>query len=253
MNLLINGLITGAVFAIAASGLVVTYSTSGVLNFAHGALGMLCAYVYWDLRVNDAHTWPLLPKGAWPAPLALAFVLLVFAPLLGALLYRVVIGGLQGTSEIVKLVVPISVLLAAIVLANWVWKTTESHSIQPFFGPDHKVTLFGVVLLWHDLTILFVVIALAIGLRVLLYRTRVGVSMRAVVDDRPLVALNGAMPDRVSMVSWMIGVSLSALAGILITPFQGGSLSSTLLTLLVLNAFAAAIFGALPHSPHALL
>jgi branched-chain amino acid transport system permease protein len=249
MNLLINGLITGAVFAIAASGLVVTYSTSGVFNFAHGALGMLCAYVYWDLRVNDSHTWPLLPKGVWPAPLALAFVLLVFAPLLGALLYRVVIRGLQGTSEIVKLVVPISVLLAAIGLANWVWKPTDSHSIQPFFGPDHKVTVFGVVLLWHDLTILLVAIALAIGLRVLLYGTRVGVSMRAVVDDRPLVELNGARSDRVSLVSWMIGVSLSGLAGILITPFQGGSLSSTLLTLLVINAFAAAMFGRLRNLP----
>ncbi len=249
MNLLINGLITGAVFAIAASGLVVTYSTSGVFNFAHGALGMLCAYVYWDLRVNDSHTWPLLPKGHWPAPLALAFVLLVFAPLIGALLYRVVIRGLQETSEIVKLVVPISVLLATIGLANWVWKPTDSHSIQPFFGAGHKVTIFGVVLLWHDLTILLVAVALAIGLRVLLYRTRVGVSMRAVVDDRPLLELNGARPDRVSLVSWMIGVSLSALAGILITPFQGGSLSSTLLTLLVINAFAAAMFGRLRNLP----
>lgn len=249
MNLLINGLITGAVFAIAASGLVVTYSTSGVFNFAHGALGMLCAYVYWDLRVNDNHTWPLLPKGSWPAPLALGFVLLVFAPLVGALLYRVVIRGLRETSEIVKLVVPISVLLAAIGLANWVWKPTDSHSIQPFFGADHKVTLFGVVLLWHDLTIFFVAVALAIGLRLLLYRTRIGVSMRAVVDDRPLLELNGARPDRVSLVSWMIGVSLSALAGILITPFQGGSLSSTLLTLLVINAFAAAMFGRLRNLP----
>jgi branched-chain amino acid transport system permease protein len=249
MNLLINGLITGAVFAIAASGLVVTYSTSGVFNFAHGALGMLCAYVYWDLRVNDAHTWPLLPKGPWPAPLALGFVILVFAPLVGALLYRVVIRGLQDTSEIVKLVVPISVLLALIGLANWVWKTDNPHSIQPFFGADHKVTVFGVVLLWHDLTILIVAIALAVGLRVLLYRTRVGVSMRAVVDDRPLVELTGGRPDRVSLVSWMLGVSLSALAGILITPFQGGSLSSTLLTLLVINAFAAAMFGRLRNLP----
>ncbi len=249
MNLLINGLITGAVFAIAASGLVVTYSTSGVFNFAHGALGMLCAYVYWDLRVNDSHTWPLLPKGHWPAPLALAFVLLVFAPLLGAVLYRVVIRGLQETSEIVKLVVPISVLLAAIGLANWIWKPTDSHSIQPFFGADHKVTIFGVVLLWHDLTILFVAIALAVGLRLVLYRTRVGISMRGVVDDRPLLELNGARPDRVSLVSWMLGVSLSALAGILITPFQGGSLSSTLLTLVVINAFAAAMFGRLRNLP----
>ena len=249
MNLLINALITGAVFAIAASGLVVTYSTSGVFNFAHGALGMLCAYIYWDLRVNDHHHWPLLPKGPLPAPLALGIVLLVVAPLIGALLYRVVIRGLQGTSEIVKLVVPISVLLAIIGLANWVWKPDRPHSIQPFFGADHKVTLFGVVMLWHDVTILLVAVALALTLRVLLFRTRVGVSMRAVVDDRPLLELNGARPDRVSLVSWMIGVSLSALAGILITPFQGGSLSSTLLTLLVINAFAAAMFGRLRSLP----
>src|SRR5882757_7093063 len=249
MNLLINGLITGAVFAIAASGLVVTYSTSGVFNFAHGALGMLSAYVYWDLRVNDNHTWPLLPKGHWPAPLAIGFVLLVFAPMLGAVLYWVVIRGLQGTSEIVKLVVPISVLLAAIAFANWVWKPTNAHSLQPFFGADHKVTWFGTVLLWHDLAIILVAIALAVGLRLLLYRTRIGVSMRAVVDDRPLLELNGARPDRVSLVSWMIGVGLSALAGILITPFQGGSLSATLLTLLVINAFAAAMFGRLRNLP----
>ena len=249
MNLLINGLITGAVFAIAASGLVVTYSTSGVFNFAHGALGMLCAYVYWDLRVNDAHTWPLLPKGTWPAPLALAFVLLVFAPALGALLYRVVIRGIQDTSEVVKLVVPISVLLALIATANWVWKPNNPHSLQPFFGADHKVTVFGVVLLWHDITILVVAIALAIFLRFLLYRTRVGVSMRAVVDDRSLLELNAGRPDRASLVGWMVGVGLSGLAGILITPFEGGSLSSVLLTLLVINAFAAAMFGRLRSLP----
>jgi branched-subunit amino acid ABC-type transport system permease component len=239
MNLLINGLVTGAVFAIAASGLVVTYSTSGVFNFAHGALGMLCAYVYWDVRVNKA----------WPAPIALAFVLLLFAPALGALLYRVVIRGIQDTSEVVKLVVPISVLLALIATANWIWKPDNPHSIQPFFGPDNKVVVFGVVLLWHDITILVVAVALAVGLRLLLYRTRVGVSMRAVVDDRHLLELNAGRPDRASLVSWMIGVGLSALAGILITPFQGGSLSSTLLTLLVINAFAAAMFGRLRSLP----
>ncbi len=239
MTLLINGLIAGAVFAIAASGLVVTYSTSGVFNFAHGALGMLCAYVYWDARVNHG----------WPAPLALVAVLLVFAPALGALLYRTIIRGLEGTSEIVKIVVPISVLLACVALANWIWKPDNPHSIQPFFGADHKVTVFGVVLLWHDITILIVAIALAIGLRALLYRTRTGVAMRAVVDDRHLLELNAGKPDRVSLASWMLGISLSALAGILITPFEGGSLSSTLLTLLVINAFAAAAFGRLRSLP----
>jgi branched-chain amino acid transport system permease protein len=249
MNLLINGLVTGAVFAIAATGLVVTYSTTGIFNFAHGALGMFCAFVYWDLSVNENHHWPLLPDGAWPAPVALAVVLLVVAPAIGALLYLVIIRGLEGTDEIVKLVVPISVLLAFIGIANWVWKPDVTHAIPPFFGADRSVELFGVVLLWHDLTILFVAIALAVGLRLLLYRTRTGVAMRAVVDDRSLVELNGAEPDRISLVSWMLGVALSALAGILITPFQGGSLSATLLTLLVINAFAAAMFGRLRNLP----
>jgi branched-subunit amino acid ABC-type transport system permease component len=249
VNLLINGLVTGAVFAIAACGLVVTYSTSGIFNFAHGALGMFCAYVYWDLRVNDVHHWPLLPDGRWPAPIALAVVLLVVAPLIGAVLYKVVISGLQGTSEIVKIVVPISVLLAFISLANWIWKPNVSHTIQPFFGADHKVTVFGTVLLWHDLTVLLVAVALAVGLRLLLYRTRTGVAMRAVVDDRPLLELTGGRPERVSLVSWMLGVSLSALAGILITPFLGGTLSAAMLTLLVIDAFAAAMLGRLRNLP----
>jgi branched-subunit amino acid ABC-type transport system permease component len=249
VNLLINGLVTGAVFAIAATGLVVTYATSGIFNFAHGALGMFCAFVYWDLRYNDQRHWPLVPDGRWPAPLALATVLLVVAPLIGALLYRFIIRGLEGTPEIVKLVVPISVLLAFIGVANWIWKPDVPHTLQPFFGAEHSVRPFGVVLLWHDVTILAVAVLLAIGLRVLLYRTRRGVAMRAVVDDRSLVELNAADPDRVAMFSWMLGISLSALAGILITPFQGGSLSSTLLTLLVINAFAAAMFGRLRSIP----
>lgn len=247
--LLINGVVTGAVYAIAASGLVVTYSTSGIFNFAHGALGMVCAYVYWDLRYNNNHNWPLLPEGSWPAPLALGFVLLVVAPLLGAAIYQVIIRGLEGTSETVKIVIPISLLLACIGFAGVTWKDTVPHSIKPFFGLDKTVKLGGVTLTYHDVTVVVVSVALALFLRALLYRTRTGVAMRAVVDDRPLLELNGGRPQQASLVSWMVGVSLSGLAGILITPFQGGSLSSTLLTLLVINAYAAAMWGRLRNLP----
>ena len=254
MELIIFGLITGAVYAIAASGLVVTYSTSGIFNFAHGALGMFCAYIYWDLRFNDEHRFWFIPRdsalqGRWPAPLALAAVLLVIAPALGAFIYRVIIRGLQGTSEIVKLVIPVSLLLGAISTAGWIWKTDRPHSLRPWWGPESTVDVFGQSVQYHEVAIVAIALALAVGLRILLYRTRTGVAMRAVVDDRPLLELNGGRPDRASLISWMLGVSLSALAGILITPFQGGSLSSTLLTLLVINAFAAAMIGRLRSLP----
>ena len=69
IGLTIAGLATGAIYAIAASGLVVTYTTSGVFNFAHGSLGMLMTFLYWQLRVADH----------WAGPWALGAVLLVAA------------------------------------------------------------------------------------------------------------------------------------------------------------------------------
>ena len=69
------GIVTGAIYAIIATGLVVTYTTSGIFNFAHGAIGMFMAFTYWELRVNQG----------WPAPVALLVALLVLAPAIGVL------------------------------------------------------------------------------------------------------------------------------------------------------------------------
>ena len=72
----IVGLTVASIYAIFASGLVLTYTTTGIFNFAHGAAGMLFAFVYWQLRFD----W------GWSAPLSLVVVLLVLAPLFGVLL-----------------------------------------------------------------------------------------------------------------------------------------------------------------------
>ena len=72
----IVGLTIAAIYAVIASGLVLTYTTTGIFNFAHGAAGMLAAFTYWQLRFD----W------GWPAPVALVVVLLVLAPLFGVLL-----------------------------------------------------------------------------------------------------------------------------------------------------------------------
>ena len=72
----------------------------GHFNFAHGAIGMFAAFIYWQLRWDSA--W----GGEWPAPLALAFVLLIVSPSLGILLQKIVMKGLEGTSETTKLSYP---------------------------------------------------------------------------------------------------------------------------------------------------
>ena len=94
----------------------------------------------------------------------------------------------------------------------------------------------------------WVVLLLAIGLKFLLSRTRLGVAMRAVVDNRSLAGLNGVKPGLVSMFSWALGSGLAAIAGIFLAE-ELASLDVQTLTLLIIEAFAAAIIGRLKNLP----
>ncbi len=233
---IVSGLTTAAIYAIAATGLVLTYTTTGVFNFAHGGVGMMAAFTYWQMRFG----WH------WPAPVALVLVLFVLAPLFGALLELVMMRRLDGTSDTTKLVVTLALMLATIGAATWIWNPNEARPIRKFWE-NSVVTVFGVRLPWHQVIALILAAVVAVALRLLLTRVRLGVAMRACVDDRALASLNGARQSRVAMASWAIGTSLAALAGILIAPTL--NLSQLPLTLLIINAYAAAMIGRLRSLP----
>ena len=232
----IVGLTLAAIYAIISSGLVLTYTTTGIFNFAHGAIGMLAAFAYWQIRFQ----W------GWPTPLALFVVIGVIAPLFGLMLERVIMRGLAGTSEATKLVVSISLLVGLIGLANLMWTPGQSRPMSTFYQ-GRRLDLGVTSITYHQAITIGVAIGVAIGLRWLLHRTRIGVSMRANVDDRSLALLNGARPDRIALISWAVGVGLAAVGGILIAPSL--SLEAGSLSLLIVNAYAAAIFGRLRSLP----
>lgn len=239
-QVLVFALVSAAIYAIAASGLVVTYTTSGIFNFAHGAIAMLSAYVYWQLSSPNA--WDI------PVWISLILTLGVFAPALGALLDVVIMRRLAGTGPLVRIVVPIGLLVASISLASIVWPPDRvTRARLPDFFLGSKITVFDVAVSYHQLIVLGCALGVAIGLRLLLHRTRTGIAMRAVVESSDLAALNGASPARISALSWAIGCSLAALAGILIAPLL--TLDQVNLTLLVINAFAAALVGRLRSLP----
>lgn len=235
----ILGLVLGAVYAIAASGLVLTYNTSGIFNFAHGAQAMLGAFCYWQLRYG----WNL------PTPLALVIVLGIIGPLMGGALYMFIMRGLRDTAEVTKIVVTVSILLGMLYLSQWFWDPKDARISEKFFGNNSQINVFGSVISPHDLITLIIAILLAIGLRIMFTRTRLGVSMRGAVDDPDLLRLNGHNPERIAATSWAMGSTLAVLAGILVTPISGGALEANALTLLVIDAFAAAMFGKLRSIP----
>ena len=234
----IAGIATGAIYAIAATGLVVTYTTSGVFNFAHGATGMLMAFLYWQVRVH-MH---------WAAPWALIFVLLLAAPLYGLLIERVLIRPLDPNDTGTTLVVTTGLLVFSLGAAYTIWPTDHTRVLPQFYGPSKFVTFAGNHIPYQQLITIGLALFVAAGLRVLFFRTRIGVAMRGVVDDRPLMALNGGYPFRLNALSWAIGASLGALGGIL-TSGSAGGLQVLTLTFLVVNAYAAALLGRLRSLP----
>jgi branched-chain amino acid transport system permease protein len=233
----IVGITLGSIYAVAAAGLVVTYTTSGIFNFAQGAIGMLMAFVYWELKV-DLGVQTLV---------AFLLTVLVAAPLLGALIERGLMRRLHDAPLVAQLAVTIGLMLAFIGLAATIWDPNTSRSIGTFFGTD-GFQVANTFIPYYRLITIVSGLAIALGLRFLLFNTRLGVGMRAVVDNRDLAALNGARPGRMSQVSWALGSSMAAIAGIFLAE-ELSALSVETLTLLIVDAFAAAIIGRLKNLP----
>lgn len=234
---LVVGVTIGSIYAIAASGLVVTYTTSGVFNFAQGAMGMFCAYFYWTLKVD----W-----GVPPLP-AVLITVLVFAPLFGAIVERVLMRRLADAPLVAKLVVTIGLMVALMGLAVTIWDPNVARTIPTFYGTD-GFNIGDTFVPWFRFITIVTGLLLAVVIRIVLYRTRLGVAMRAVVDHRELAALNGARPGRTSAFAWGLGTSMAALAGIFLAE-ELSNLSVETLTLFIVNAFAAAIIGRLKSLP----
>lgn len=227
----IVGITTGAIYALVATGLVLTYTTSGVFNFAHGAVGMAAAYIFHELRAEH---------GA-PTPLALFVAVLLVAPTIGIVIDRVLLRRLEGATPTASVVVSLGLLVAlqGLVLAVF---GGEVKRVAPIF-PTDTFELAGVQVGVDQFLVLAISVAAGISLAVYLRRTRIGLRNRAVVSDRELAELMGTDTRRVTTRAWMLGCAFAALAGVLFAPVV--QLNAVLLTLLVVQAFGAAIVGRL--------
>src|SRR4051794_23477604 len=240
LSFTVVGLVTGCVYALIATGLVVTYTTTGIFNFAHGAIGMIAAFTFWQLwqgwHVN--------------AVLSLAIVLLVVAPVFGIIIERVLMRPLYGAPTDLTVVVTLGLLLALVGAAQLIWKPDTTHILPPFFN-GNGFRIGSVLVSYHELVAVGATIGAVVGLRLLFSRARVGVAMRAVVDSPELLAMAGGRPAQVQQLSWALAASLAALAGILLAPIA--QLDILLLTLLVVDGYAAAVIGRLRSLPIAVL
>src|SRR4051812_533664 len=230
LQLTINGLVVGSIYALVALGFVIIYKSSGILNFAQGEFLLLGAYVFWAM-VETAHV-----------PLAWALALtVVFSVLLGLAMERLVLRPMIGEPiiSVIMVTLGLSSILRAVVFGFW---GTDTRPFPSFFAsePIH----FGPLPIARGY--LFSVVAAAVLLAafsVFFRYSRVGVAMRATAFSQQVAQSMGISVRRIFAVSWSIAAAVSALGGVLLGTLRGGADGS--LSVLGLKALPVVILGGL--------
>ncbi len=229
------GLGLGAMYSLASQGLVLIYRGSGVLNFAQGAIGMVGAYVEWQIAVQHG-----LPFGV-----ALVFGVLASA-LLGAATHLLVMRQLRRASPLARIVATLGVLIT--LQAAVIVRYGATVKFIPSALPTHVINLGDGVKVSEDrLYLLLIAAALTVVLWAIYKYTRFGLGTTAVAENQRAAATLGWSPDVIATVNWTLGSALAGLAAILISPIV--TLQVTILTNLVLAALAGALIASFRSFP----
>jgi len=231
------GVFTGSIYGLAAMGVVLTYKTVGVFNFAYGALAMFCAFTYWELHDN----WGL---SAW---IAMPILFLVVAPALGVAL-EILFRPLAGLATEVQIVVSLGVLAALEAVVPLIYGA-QDRQLQAILPTSTFVLGSHLHVGYDQLGNLIISLSMAALLWALLRHTRFGRATRAVVDNPDLSDLVGLGGDNIRRAAWILSTVFAALVGILISPSQGLDVNE--LVLVVIYAFAPAVLGRLVSLPWA--
>ncbi len=231
---IVAGITAGSVYGLAGVGLVLTYRTSGIFNFAHGALATAGAYLFFELWVQHGVPWPV--------------ALLVSVAALGAVLgvgMELLARRLSSAPAYVVIVATVGLLLAVEAVASLRYGA-NTIVLTPFL-PTSTFEVAGVRVGYDQLVIVLTGVAVSAGLALLLARTRTGIAMRGVVDDAALMEITGFDARGVRRIAWMLGGAVAVLSGVLIAPSFG--LDPIRLTFLVVQAFGAAALGRFRNLP----
>jgi branched-chain amino acid transport system permease protein len=249
---LINGLTLGAVYALIALGYSMVYGVLQLLNFAHGDVYMVGAFIGYAIILA------LIPtQGPLIAPFLIIVVMLVAAMigcgLLGIAIEQFAYRPLRNAPRIAPL---ISALGVSFFLQNAVQLTLSaqfrSYPTEKLLAPSLGIDLLGTRLSATRGLVIVVAVLMMAGLQYLIQRTRLGRAMRAVAIDREAAAMMGVDVDQVIVLTFFIGSALAGVAGVL-TGVVFTRIWHTMGFTAGLKGFTAAVVGGIGSVPGAML
>ena len=243
----ILGLGAGAAYTLLAQGIVLIYRGSGIVNFAHGAIAMFAAF-FCFLTLVEAH--------GWAVELAIP-VSVLFAALLGVAIQNGILRFMRHTAPLVRLVATLGVLIVLQGVAGQQLWDTDFHQVDQFlsarnytlhewFGFDGE--LGRVVVQQNRLILVGIAMVLTVVLWAFTRYTRIGLAISASAENERAASALGWSPNFLATVTWAIGGATAGLAGILLAPNAG--LSLTVFTVVVtVSALAVALIGGFESFP----
>ena len=238
---LINGISLGSVYAIIALGYTMVYGIAKMLNFAHGDVIMVGAYVCF-FAVSSYHLPPILG----------VIIAMVLCTILGMVIERLAYKPLRQAASLAVLITAIGVSYFLQNGAQLLWGS--NNKMFPDIIPGDGIALFGGQLHVSSATIVTIVACIVIMLTLTWFtgNTRIGKAMRAVSEDKGAAQLMGINVNTTISVTFAIGSALAAIAGVLYMSSYP-ILVPTTGSMPGIKAFTAAVFGGIGSIPGALL
>lgn len=229
VQLVVDGLSTGSVYAALALAIVLVHSATGLINFAQGGMAVLAAYVAWVLTNQGV-------------PLVLAILAsIVFSFVLGAVLERFLLRRFERGDPDTAVVVTIGLLTLITGIAGWIWGYNNQQF--PSLFPLDTVSFLGVSISVRSIGTTAVIVVAMVLLQVLFVRTKLGLALRAVAINPQSASFAGLPVGRLLMVGWGLAAVLGAIAGALVAPQL--TLTPGMLDNALVYALAAVILGGL--------
>lgn len=241
----LSGLTLGAVYALVALGYTAIFGVLELIAFAQGGVFMIGAYV--GFGIASALIEPAGPLVALAVAIAGAAIVGAIANLL---VDRVAYRPIRGATRLAPL---LSGIGAYIFIENAMGYFLGRETLPfPALLPQGIIRIGGLIITYQQITVIVIAVAAALGMTLVVQKTSVGLSMRA-VSERPLVArLMGIDSERTIMITFMLGGALSAVGGLLVASFVGVA-TPTMGFLPGIKAFAAAVIGGIGNIPGALV
>jgi len=206
VDLTLNGIAGGAIYAAVALSLVLIWRATRILNFAQGAMLMVTTFIATSVLSAGGSYW-----------LALA-VALASGFVLGAVVERVLIRHIEGAPPLNAVVVTIGLFVALVALAGMIWGGNP-RSFPPAFGiRGYEIGGRRVLFSPNDLFIVVAVGVVMVALIVLFRRTTLGLRMRAAAFEPEVARLLGVRVSRMFTMGWGLAAVAGALAGVLVAP-----------------------------------